>query len=295
MSSKILLIGGSGLVGTFLAKRFKSNGDYIGIIARRINNRDFDEHIEADTTRKGRWLKRIGNYEIIINLAGATIGKRWSKRYKREIYDSRILTTRNIVETLSKGQILFSTSATGYYGDCKDKILTEKDTSQSDFLSMVCKDWEGEAIKATDRGTKVYIMRFGVVAAKDGGAFIRLIKNHRLLLGSVINGGDQYFSSIHIEDIYRAITYLIDKRPDEIIYNFTMPDPVTNRELTYTIAKLINRPIIIPFIPAFFLRIILGEFANTLLFSQRVIPHNLSKIGFEFKYKTIEDTIKNIV
>lgn len=295
MSSKIIVIGGSGLVGKYLADSFKSKGNYVGIIARRISNRDYDEHIEADTKTKGKWQESLKNYDVIINLAGATIGKRWSKRYKEEIYESRIFTTANVVEAVSKGQILFSTSAVGYYGDCGDKILTESDLHQEDFLSTVCRDWEQEAIKAKEKGAKVFIMRFGVVASRDGGAFVKLIKNHRYFLGSVINGGNQYFSSIHIEDIYNAIIFLLNKDSEDGIYNFTIPEPVTNRDLTYTIAKIIKRPIIFPFIPAFLLRLILGEFADTLLFSQRVIPQRLIEMGFEFKYNNIEKIIRNII
>ncbi|MCX7944792.1 MAG: TIGR01777 family oxidoreductase [Deltaproteobacteria bacterium] len=295
MKSKILIIGGSGLIGSYLAQQFKLKGSIIGIIARNIKNRVFDEHIEADTTKIGLWIEAIKKYEIIINLAGANIGRRWNVKYKEEILNSRILTTKNIVASMSKNQILFNASAVGYYGNCGEKILTEDEPPKDDFLSKVCKMWEDEALVAKNKGARVYIMRFGVVASRDGGAFIKLIKNHKLFLGSVLGDGTQYFSSIHIEDIYSAISFLINKAPNASVFNFTIPNPVTNRELTHTISRILKRPIIIPFIPSNLLKLILGEFADTLLFSQRAIPKRLTEAGFEFKFKFLEDIVKDLV
>lgn len=295
MNHKILIIGGSGLIGDYLASRFKSEGNFVGIIVRNIIKRDYDEHIEADTTNEGKWTEKIKEYEIIINLAGANIGKRWSKKYKEEILESRVKTTENISKIISKDQILFNASAVGYYGNCGDKILTEDDPPKDDFLSIVCQKWEEAALKSRDNGARVYIMRFGVVASKNGGAFAKLIRNHKLMLGAVIGKGNQYISPIHIEDIFLAIKFLIIKLPDKSTYNFTIPNPITNMELTYKIAETIRRPLIIPFIPSFILRLILGEFADTLLFSQRAIPKRLAELGFEFKFDTINKILQNLI
>ncbi|MCX7959068.1 MAG: TIGR01777 family oxidoreductase [Deltaproteobacteria bacterium] len=295
MSNKILIIGGSGLIGRYLASNFRHEKNFVGIVARHIAEMDSQENIQADTTKEGLWSEKIRDYEIIINLAGATIGKRWNRKYKEEIINSRILTTKNIVAGISKSQILFNASAVGYYGNCGEKILTEDEPSKDDFLSKLCKMWEDEALVAKNKGAQVYIMRFGIVASRDGGAFTKLIKNHKLLLGSVLGNGKQYFSSIHIEDLFNAIKFLIDKRPDESIFNFTMPNPVTNRELTYTISGILKRPIIIPFIPSFLLRLVLGEFSETLLFSQRAIPKRLTEAGYKFKFSQIEEIIKDVI
>jgi len=296
MNEKILIIGGNGLVGSFLTDYFKQKDNFVGIVARQRTGLEANEFIEADTTKDGEWKENLNHYDVIINLAGANIGKRWNSRYKKLIYDSRILTTRNIVDAIEKNKILFNTSAVGYYGDCGNRILTEESKPQTnDFLHRVCKDWEDEALKAIEKGTKVYIMRFGVVATTHGGAFQKLIKNHRYFVGSVIGRGDQYFSYIHIEDIANAIRFLIGKLPKHSIYNFTTPNPITNRELTYNIAKKIRRPVIIPFIPSFLFRIILGEFADTLLFSQRATPQNLLNEGYEFTYNNIQDVLTSII
>jgi uncharacterized protein (TIGR01777 family) len=296
MNKKILIVGGSGLIGGFLTDYFKKRGEYVGVIARKRTSSVADEFIEADTTKEGRWQEYIQSYDIVINLVGATIGKRWNRRYKEEIYSSRILTTRNIVNGIEKGVILFSTSAVGYYGDCKEKILTEESRPcTNDFLHRVCEDWEREALEANNKGARVFIMRFGVVASSEGGAFQRLIKNHKYFLGSVIGSGKQFFSYIHIEDIARGIEFLIDRLPEGAIYNFTTPHPVTNRELTLSLSSILKRPVIIPFIPSLILRLILGEFADTLLFSQRAMPENLLKNGFEFKYPTLMDVLSSIV
>ncbi len=295
MSSKILIIGGDGLIGNYLAERFRAEKNFVGIADRNIRRRNFDEHIEADTTREGIWTERLRDYEILINLAGANIGRRWSKKYKEEIISSRVLTTKMISEAVSKNQILFNASAVGYYGNCGDKILTEDELGQNDFLSTVCQKWEETALKSVVNGAKVYIMRFGVVASKSGGAFSKLIRNHRLMLGSVLGNGNQYFSPVHIEDIFSAIKFLISRTPEESIYNFTIPNPITNRELTYKIAQAVRRPVIIPFIPSFILRILLGEFADTLLFSQRAIPERLTRLGFEFRFNTISGILDNLI
>ncbi len=283
--NRILIIGGSGLVGEYLVNYFGKN-NYIGIIARHKDSLiKCNEFIEADTTKEGKWQERIKDYEIIINLVGANIGKRWTARYKKIIIDSRILSTRNIVSVLNRNQLFFSTSAVGYYGNCKD---------QNDFLSQVCKRWEEEAKVSSGRVAKLFIMRFGIVASENGGAFMRLIKNHKYLLGARIGDGNQYFSYIHIKDLAGAIDFLIRKLPDDEVFNFTSPNPVTNRDLVKAISKALNKPVILPPVPGCVLRLILGEFAETLLFSQRVIPKRLLNLNFEFNYPDINIVLKDI-
>jgi len=278
----IAITGASGFVGTKLRNYF-TNRYYkvISIQRETLNNKTRLEEI-------------INSSDIVINLAGANIINRWSESYKKLLYSSRIDTTKKIVEAIhnveNKPRLLISTSAVGIY-DNKD-TYTEEGIHSKDFLSSLCEDWEKEALKAKSQDTEVSIFRFGIVLGKDGGALAKMITPFKLGLGGVIGSGEQAFSYIHIEDLLEAYKFIIDK-PVSKIFNLTAPVPTTNAGLTHALGKTLKRPTILP-LPEFVLKLIFSEGAKVLTDGQSAVPQNLLDMGFEFKYKTIEDTIEDL-
>lgn len=278
----IAITGSSGFVGTNLKRYFTDLGYEILPIAR------------GDLSNQQRLQEIINQSDIVINLAGANIINRWSESYKKLLYSSRIDTTKAIVEAIkaveNKPSQLISTSAVGIYDN--KQTYDENGIHTSDFLGKLAEDWEEEALKARSESTKVSIFRFGIVLGKDGGALEKMITPFKLGLGGVIGSGKQAFSFIHIEDLLNAYRFVIENN-HENIFNLTAPTPTTNRGLTLALGKTLKRPTILP-LPEFVLNIIFSEGAKVLTDGQSAIPKNLMDLGFEFKYKTIDETIDNL-
>ncbi|AXX94317.1 TIGR01777 family oxidoreductase [Arcobacter ellisii] len=278
----IAISGASGFVGTSLTKFFSNVGYKVIPISREIlnNNNKLEELL--NTT------------DIVINLAGANIINRWSESYKKLLYSSRIDTTSKIVKAINsisnKPKILISTSAVGIY----DNISTydENGSFSNDFLSNLCQDWEKEALKAKNETTKVAIFRFGIVLGQEGGALQKMITPFKLGLGGTIGSGKQAFSFVHIDDLLNAYKFVIENS-HEGIFNLTAPKPTTNKGLTLALGKTLKRPTILP-VPEFVLKLIFSEGARVLTDGQSAIPKKLLDLGFEFKFKTIEETIENL-
>jgi len=297
---KIFITGGSGFVGKHLAAFLLNNGHQVTVTGTRPYKKENKDkkfsYIQADTTQKGSWQEALQNTDAVVNLAGKNIFHRWSAKYKKEIYDTRILTTRNIVEGLpkDKGIVLCSTSAAGYYGDKGDEILTEDSSNGNDFLAEVCKDWEKEAFQAKEKGVRVVTTRFGVVLGKDGGAMKKMLFPFRFGVGGPLGSGMQWFTWIHIDDLLSAILFLLENEKAEGAFNFTAPNPVRNKELAKIIGHILNRPAFMP-VPGFMIRTVMGELGTALLASQRAVPEKLLKQGFNFKYKDIQPALENLV
>ncbi|TLS71969.1 TIGR01777 family protein [Aliarcobacter thereius] len=279
----ILISGGSGFVGQSLLQFFENHNYKVNILSRETLNdiEKLDEIIEKS--------------EVIINLSGANIINRWSKKYKEILYKSRINTTKTLLESIkrveNKPKLFISTSAVGIY-DNKAKY-DENGSFSNDFLSKLCQDWEKEAQKAKNNITKVAIFRLAIVLGEDGGAFKKMITPFKFGLGGVIGSGKQYFPYIHIEDLLSAYKFVIQNKFDGT-FNLLAPNITTNYEFTKTLGKVLNRPTIFP-IPEFILKIIFSEGAKVLSDGQNVVPKRLLDLGFEFKYKNIYETLKNLV
>ena len=297
---KILITGGSGFVGSNLAKVLLAEGHHVLATGtspkhKTLNHENF-RYIQADTTREGKWQDELKVVDGVVNLAGRSIFGRWTNRYKKQIYDSRILTTRNVVDALAngKGSFLCSASAVGYYGDRGDDILTEADAAGKGFLAEVGQDWEKEARRAKNNNIRVTIMRFGIILGKGGGAMEKMVPAFRMYVGGPLGSGAQWFPWVHILDVNKAIRFLINSEHLEGIFNFCSPNPVRNRDLAKTMGRILKVPAIMP-APKLMVRLVMGEMASALFDSHRANPERLMASGFKFQYADLEHAIQQIV
>ena len=297
---RILITGGTGFIGSRLCSFMLDQGHSVVAMSTTAHPQAVAharyKSVSADTSRKGAWQKELRDVDAVINLAGRTIFKRWNAAYKKEIYDSRILTTRNIVEAIPPGSstVLCSASAIGYYGDRGDELLPEDAGLGHGFLADVGKDWEEEAFQAIEKGIRVATMRFGIALGRDGGAMAKMLPAFRLFVGGPLGDGRQWFSWIHIDDLTAAILFIIENAAMSGPFNFSSPNPVRNQELAKTIGKTVARPSFMP-APKILIRLAMGELGSTLLDSQRVIPANLLKAGFRFQYPDLASAVRQIV
>ena len=297
---KVLISGGSGFVGSALAGELLKQGHYVIATGtspqhKTVHHENF-HYVQADTTREGDWQTELEDVDGVVNLAGRSIFGRWTQRYKKQIQDSRILTTRNVVNALpvGKGIFLCSASAVGYYGSRGDDLLTESDPAGDGFLPQVGKDWENEAFRAEKSGVRVAAMRFGIVLGRGGGAMEKMVPVFRAYAGGPLGDGNQWFPWVHLSDITGAIRYVIDNEQLKGVFNFCSPNPVRNREFAKTLGRILRVPAVMP-APKFVVRLALGEMASALFDSLRVQPRNLLNNGYVFKYPDLEDAIQQIV
>ncbi len=297
---KILITGGTGFVGSCLTDTLLQRGDEITVIGsssgKNLESGSNLHFIQADTSKEGEWQKSVGEQELIVNLTGRTIFNLWSASYKEKIYSSRVDTTRNIVKALPQETdvILLNTSAAGFYGDSGENERDESSPPGNDFLAEVCQDWEKEARAAEEKGARVAIMRFGVVLGKQGGAIATMKTPFKLGMGGSIGSGKQWFPWIHVDDLVAAILFLIDSSDLSGVFNFTAPDSVRQKEFARALGRAVNRPTFMP-TPAFVMKSLLGEFGQTLLMGQKVIPKALQERGFVFKYPQLKDALQEIL
>jgi uncharacterized protein (TIGR01777 family) len=297
---KVLITGGLGFVGTQLSIRLLDTGAQITVVDHSPGPKPHTpksvDYISADTTLKGPWQKEIANHDAIINLAGATIFRRWTQQSKTLMHESRVLTTRNVVEGIPQGKemVLCSTSAVGYYGFRDDEEIAEEGPPGNDFLARLCVDWEKEALAATDKGARVVVPRLGIVLGKTGGALGQMIPAFKMFVGGPLGSGDQWFSWIHMEDLISAILFAIEQKDLEGPINLCSPNPVRNKNLAQSLGTVLRRPSLLK-APGFMIRAMLGEFGNVLLNGQRVLPRKLLKNGFVFQYPEIEKALREVI
>ncbi len=298
---RIFMTGGTGFVGTYLAKRLIAEGHTVTILTPALGGTELQmtglSYLMGNPTVKGTWQETVRGHEAIVNLAGASIFSRWTPEQKKILLSSRIETTRNLVEALpasAKHITFFSTSAVGYYGFHEDEELTEFSPAGDDFLARLAYDWELEALRAQDNGVRVVITRFGIVLGKNGGALGQMIPLFKYFLGGPLGSGRQWFSWVHMHDLAEAFIFLLSRDDISGPVNCCSPHPVRNRDLGAAIGKVLHRPSFMP-APGFMIRLILGEFGDVLLKGQRVIPRRLLDAGFQFHYPEIEEALKSII
>jgi len=298
---KVFMTGGTGFVGTYLSRELAQAGHAITILSRRAHPsapaRAGISFLTGDPTREGPWMAAVPEHDWIINLAGASIFDRWTEARKKEIMESRERTTRNLVAALAAGdrrQLFCSTSAVGIYGPRGEEELTEDSPTETGFLGELAKTWEAEALKAQDLGMRVVVTRFGVVLGRNGGALSQMAPLFKKFIGGPIGSGGQWFSWIHQADLARAFRFIQENPQISGPVNFTAPNPVRNRDLARALGRVLHRPSFMP-TPAFMLRLVLGEFADTLLTGQKVLPKRLLDAGFKFEFPTVDAALADLL
>ncbi len=281
----VAISGATGFVGQFLVNKMRGMGWMVNIIGR-------DSFALPDPEFPGKGTEGA---DVVINLAGAPVSRRWTTAYKQEILNSRVTTTRKIagaiISAAMKPSLFISASAIGIY----DSVSTHTETSQGfsdSFLADVCRSWELEALKA-DQATRVAIFRLGVVLGKDGGALQKMHGPFSIGLGGKISSGKQAVSCIHISDLADAMIFTIENAAIKGIVNAVSPYPSSNAGFTDTLAKVLKQPAWLT-VPAFALKMVYGEGAQILLEGQKVIPEKLLLAGFIFRYPTIQKALVQI-
>ena len=299
---KILITGGTGFVGSAMSQALLDQGHSVTIIGsseKSCSRRQAQAGlacIAADTTEPGPWQDAVAGQDALINLAGKSVFTLWTKSAKEAILDTRIKTTRNLVDAIPQGSsmVLLSTSAAGYYGNGGEEEQTEVHSSGNGFLARVCREWEAEARRAEDKGARVAIMRFAVVMGKQGGALQTMKLPFQLGLGGPIGSGRQWFPWIHLQDLVAAAQFLLNCDQCHGPFNFTAPGAVRQIEFAKALAGQLGRPSFFP-APAPLMKLGLGEFGESLLQGQKVLPRALEEHGFVFSYPQLEQALRDLL
>lgn len=284
---KIAITGSSGFIGTSLQKGFfKSDIEFLPL-----------KRNETDTV----WAEKIGQCDVLINLAGAPVIQRWTTRNKKKILYSRINTTKRLLTIINElprrnsPRLFISASAIGVYPSADGKTYDEDSNAIGNgFLSEVVVQWEKEAMELTNRYVRLVIPRIGVVLGKGGGMLKKILPLFKMGLGGVIASGKQGVSFIHIDDLVRAFMFFIENKDTAGIYNLTAPEITSNRELTKTLADILKRPAIVP-VPAFALKLLYGKAATIMINGEKVYPGRLLANGFKFSFSNIETALNDLI
>lgn len=289
---RIAITGSSGLIGTALVGHLKSEGHTVQRLVRRAPVA-VDE-VTWDPQTGYVDLSALEGVDAIIHLAGAPVGdKRWTKKFKAEILNSRLMGTSTIAKAVAavKPDVFISASAIGWYGESGNRGVTESDRVGDDFLAAVCREWEAAADLAG--GVRTVKLRTGLVLDPTGGALGKMLPLFRLGFGGKLGSGKQWWSWITLHDVVRAVEFALVEDISGPI-NLTAPNPVTNQEFTSALARALHRPALFP-APAFALKAVLGGFSGEVLGSKRVIPQALLEAGFTWDYPHLSDALKVLV
>jgi len=299
---KIVVSGSSGLIGSALIDSLRPDGHSISRLVRSGST------ATADVMSKMiRWEPPTGSIDLaamegadaVVNLAGASVaGGRWTTERKQILRRSRVEATRHLVASLArlktKPRVFVSASAVGYYGNRGDEVLTETSSPGDDFLAHLCRDWEAEAAKAEHEGIRTVMLRFGIVLAAHGGALQQMLRPFRLGVGGRLGNGRQWMSWITLEDVVAIIRYSITTDSPRGPVNVVGPNALTNAEFTSVLAAVLHRPALFP-APRLALKVALGEMADALLASQRVMPERLAELGYTFHHPQLKEAFASIL
>ena len=303
MDRKIIITGATGLIGRELCRKLHEEGDEVTVFTRGIRKGKevlpyLKNFVEWDYDKPGLWKNELNGKDAVIHLAGANVfGERWTRGYKRTIMDSRRAGTKNLVDSIgitrNKPKIFISSSAVGYYGDKGDEVLTEDSGSGADFLASVCRSWEYEAQQVEKFGVRRVSIRTGIVLSSKEGALKKMLLPFKLFAGGSIGNGKQWFPWIHIEDIIGAYLFALNNEISGVL-NGTAPNPVTMQEFAKTLGKVLHRPSFFS-VPEFVLQMAVGEGAESILSSLRVMPQKLIESSFQFKYEYLEPALISLL
>jgi uncharacterized protein (TIGR01777 family) len=300
---RIVIAGGSGFLGSALARTMAADGHDIIILTRQRSTTSPAPRVSSVTWTpdgtSGAWAHVVNGATAVINLAGESIAaKRWSAQQKQKLRDSRLLATRSLTTAIRQAAsppgTFISGSAVGYYGDRGEETLTEASPPGTDFLASLAKAWEASANDVA-QVTRVALVRTGIVLDRRGGALPKMLPPFQMFVGGPLGSGTQYMSWIHKEDWVRLVSWIVAAEGARGPLNATSPAPVTNAEFSKALGRALTRPSLLP-APAFALRLALGEMADALLLSgQRALPVRATDLGFSFRYSNIDDALVNVL
>ena len=291
---RIAVTGSTGLIGSALVRSLRTDGHEVVRLVRRPPHAE--DEVEWDPKRQHVDTRGLDGCEAVVHLAGAGVGDhRWTAAYKKELRDSRVLGTAAIAEAVASlhtpPRVLVCGSAVGFYGDTGDRPVDESAPPGDTFLSTLCVEWEEAAAAAEEAAVRTVFARSGLVVSRKGGAWARLFPIFQAGLGGRLGSGSQYWSFIALHDHVAALRHLIDTDTLEGPVNLTAPEPVTNREVTAAMGRVLHRPTPFP-VPQAALKLALGELSEDILTSQRILPARLSESGFSYAFPTIDEAIR---
>lgn len=299
MSEKILIAGGTGLLGTRLSEMLIDSGYEVAHLSRTPGKNARYKTFKWDIAKGHIDENAIRYPDYIINLAGTSVASdKWTASRKKEILSSRLQSTNLLYAYLNKTphhvKGYLASSAVGIYGNSGDRLMLEENSYGSDFLAEVCKQWEQASWQIHNLGIRTIIFRIGIILSNKGGALPQIAKPVKMLAGAPLGSGKQYMSWIHIDDMCRLVIKAIEDRQMQGVYNAVAPHPVTNEELTRTLAKVMHKPMVLPNVPAFGLRLMLGEMSEVVLNSSLVSANKVLQTGFTFEFNHIREALESL-
>lgn len=298
---RIIISGGTGSIGHPLANLLHEEGNDVFVLSRNPQKHTVNNNIQLiqwDSKTAQGWGHLINKDTALINLAGENpAASSWTDEHKQQVLTSRLNAASAMVEAVTKANekpaVLLQASAVGYYGDMGASILTEDNAAGNNWRAQVCVDWEATVQSVPAQGIRTCILRIGIVLDKDNGALPSFIQAAKLM-GRQLGDGQQWIPWVHNDDIAHMIRFLMLKESASGAYNLTAPQPATNSHFMQTLAEVINRPALVP-VPAFALKLALGEMATTVLDSQRVIPQRLIDAGYDFQFPNLKTALHNLL
>jgi uncharacterized protein len=305
---RILIAGGSGMIGRRLTSLLIDNGDTVTILSRdpakvkempgRVKTLRWDGKTVQD------WGKEIENTDAVVNLTGENLSgegmfpNRWTRERKERLLSSRVNSGKVLTEAIEmaghKPSVFIQASGIGYYGVSQDKTFTEEDSAGNDFMAALSKEWEASSAPVESQGLRRVVIRNGVVLSTTGGALRPILLQYKLFAGGPLGSGKQVYSWIHIDDEAGAIRFLILQESARGAFNLTAPNPATNNEFGRTVGKVMRRPHYFP-IPSFTMHLAFGEVASMVLEGQRVIPKKLLELGYVFRFPVLEGAVSDLL
>lgn len=295
---QVVIAGGSGFLGRALIARLKADGHGVAILTRKPRPGHAEDIGWTPDGSSGPWAAAIDGAAAIVNLAGENIGEgRWNEARKRALVSSRVLATRSLVAAIRQAAappaVLLNGSAVGYYGAHGDEVVPETTPPGADFLARLCVDWEREAEQAADV-TRVVLIRTGLVLDPAGGALAQMLTPFRLGVGGPFGNGRQFMPWIHRDDWVGLVRWAIENTSARGAFNGSAPAPVTNAEFARALGNALHRPVFIA-LPAFALRLLIGEFAESVLTGQRAVPAHAEAMGYDFAFRTLGPALQNLL
>ncbi len=304
MSKRIVITGATGLIGKKLVNVLIERGDNVVIFGRDLNKLksvfpNSNDLVAWDYHKPELWKSQLEKSDAVVHLAGTNLfAKRWNASFKREVTESRKISTQNIAEAIksctNKPEVFISASGIGYYGDCNDSTLTEESPLGNDFLADVCKVWESEAATVETVGVRSVRIRTGLVLSTEDGALKKMLPSFKFFIGGPLGNGNQWASWLHIDDIVGIYVHAIDNKKLIGAVNAAAPNPVRMKEFAHTLGKVLKRPSLFP-VPKFVLKIVVGEAAEVVTASQRVDVKKLLESGYQFKFGQLEDALRDLL